>query len=93
MSSEDISLICALRTRTVCGIRSDIGDMYTSDQCPLCKTEPHQDTSAHEMCLTGTHGSEYSVIFSASVEAQRKAMTMYRALLAEREAQLTKMNP
>ena len=32
MSKDDMALLFALRTRTVCGIRNDFGDMYQSDK-------------------------------------------------------------
>ena len=44
MNSKDIELLFALRTKTVRGIRSDFCNMYTSDQRPLCETNPHKDT-------------------------------------------------
>ena len=72
MTIEDIALLFALRTRTVCGIRSDFGDMYASDQCPLCVNSPHKDTiealtKCPSLAHTTTNGTEFEDIFSTSV--------------------------
>ena len=95
MNSEDIALLFALRTRTVRGIRSDFGEMFSSDQCPLCLETPHKDTipallTCPSLCHIKSDGTEYEQIFSASVELQKKSMKHFRALLSERETQLTR---
>ena len=94
MSSEDIALLFALRTRTVRGIRSDFGEMFSSDQCPLCIENPHKDTlkeliKCPSLAQIQSDGTEYEQIFSTSVEVQKKAMKQFRALLTERDIQLT----
>ena len=42
MSQGDISLLFAMRTKTVRNIRSDFGKMCNTDLCPLCQR--HVDT-------------------------------------------------
>ena len=97
MTIEDISLLFALRTRTVRGIRSDFGDMYSSDQCPLCVDSPHKDTiealtKCPSLSNTNLNGSEFEDIFSNSVDKQREATHHFKILLKEREAELTRLD-
>ena len=67
MTIEDISLLFVLRIRTVRGIRSDFGDMYSSDQCPLCVDSPHKDTikaliKCPSLSHTNSNGTEFEDI-------------------------------
>ena len=97
MNSEDIQLLFALRTKTVRGIRSDFGKMYTNDQCPLCELQPHKDTLEELItCPSLKHiirnGAEYQDIFSNSVDKQVQAMKQFKTLIKEREIQLDKQD-
>ena len=86
MTIEDTALLFAFRKRTVWDIRSDIGDMYASELCPLCVTNPHKDTSealikCPSLSHTKTNGTEFEDIFSTSVTKQRKATQQCKILL------------
>ena len=88
MDSDDISLLFALRTKCVRGIRTDFSGMYADTKCPLCLS--HEDSlSALLICEHLKHvarnGFKYSDIFSQIVHHQRMAMLQHRALLQERE--------
>ena len=52
MSREQASLLLALRTRTIRGIRSEFGDMYLDKGCPLpgCREETPSLTSSPAGC-------------------------------------------
>ena len=85
------SLLLALRTRTVRGIRSDYGDMFPDKQCPLpgC-SEP--DSLPHTLAcqvLVGTDRElslvQYGDVFSNSVPVQQQAVARFEELLQTRE--------
>ena len=96
MNSEDIELLFALKTKTMRGIISDFGKMYTSDQCKLCELRPHKDT-IEELIISRSlkhiiwNGAEYQDIFSTSVDKQVKATKQFRTLITEIEIQLAKL--
>ena len=88
MSPDDISLLFAMRTRTVRTIRSDFGNMYGSNMCPLCNQ--HVDTipalmNCQELLAVPRTGAQHQDIFSPSVDIQRGAVLQFRALLQARE--------
>ena len=88
MSKEDISLLFAMRTKTVKGIRSDFGHMYHTDMCPLCTQ--HVDTlpalmECQELLAVPRTGAQFEDILSPSVDIQRAAVLQFRALLQARE--------
>ena len=88
MDADDISLLFALRTKCVRGIRTDFSGMFPNTRCPLCST--HEDSlSALLMCEDLKHiprnGYKYSDVFSCSVQEQRLAMVQHRSLIKERE--------
>ena len=91
MSRKQSSLLMALRTRTVRGIRSDFGELFPSKQCPLpgC-SEP--DSLPHTLACqvlvaTDTEPSlvQYGDVFSNSVPVQQQAVARFEELLQTRE--------
>ena len=91
LTRDQSSLLLALRTRTVRGIRSDYGDMFPNKQCPLpdC-SEP--DTLSHTLACKVLVGSDtepslvrYGDVFSSSVPLQRTAVDRFEELLKTRE--------
>ena len=98
-TQEESSLLLALRTRTVRGVRSDFGKMYPDRNCPLpgC-TEP--DSLPHILvcsALSPVQGEnctvQYSDVFSNSEQLQWAATSLYSQLLAERERLLEPREP
>ena len=88
MSQEDISLLFAMRTKTVRNIRSDFGKMYISDLCPLCHR--HVDTipallECEELQAVPRTGAQHCDIYSPSVDIQRGAVHQFRLLLQARD--------
>ena len=88
MDPDDISLLFALRTKTVRNIRSDFGNMYGSDLCPLCKQ--HVDTipallQCQELLAVPRTGAVHEDIFSPSVDLQKSAVIQFQALLQARD--------
>ena len=88
MSPEDISLLFALRTKSVRNIRADFNKMFNSDLCPLCKR--HVDTipallECEELQAVPRTGAQYCDIFSPSVDIQREAVDQFRSLLQARD--------
>ena len=88
MSQEDISLLFAMRTKSVRTIRSDFRQMYDSDMCPLCGK--HVDTipalmECEELLAVPRTEAQHSDIFSPSVDIQRTAVLQFRALVQARE--------
>ena len=95
-SREQSSLLLAMRTRTVRGIRSDFGDMYASYQCQLCVKRPHKDTiealtKCPSLSHTKTNGTEFADMFSTSVTQQSRVTQQFKIILNKREAQLTRL--
>ena len=89
-SREQSSLLMALRTRTVRGIRTDFGDMYLDKTCPLpgCQETdslPHVLTcrvlqAAVPSVETAGH-VQYGDVFSPCQETQAAAGERFRELL------------
>ena len=92
-NEEMASLLLALRTRTVRGIRSDFGEMFPDKSCPLegCSLP---DSLGHILACTVLNGTarsstvQYSHVFSGDLQLQWEATTHYSQLLEEREALL-----
>ena len=90
-SRTHASLLVALRTRTVRGIRSDFGEMFSSKQCPLqgCREAdslPH--TLACQVLIAAVPESsvvQYGDVFCDIVAVQQKAVTRFALLLEARE--------
>ena len=88
MNPDDISLLFAMRTKTVRNIRSDFGNMFNSNLCPLCGK--HVDTisallECEELLAVPRTGAQFSDIYSPSVDIQRAAVYQFRALLQSRD--------
>ena len=67
MSMDDIYFLFAMRTRTIRGIRSDFGNMYRTNMCPLCNQ--HVDTipalmECQELMAVPRSGAQYQDIYS-----------------------------
>ena len=92
-NEEMASLLLALRTRTVRGIRTDFGEMFPDKSCPLegCSLP---DSLCHILVCTVLTGAarsstaNYSHVFSGDLQLQCEANTHYSQLLEEREALL-----
>ena len=91
MTREQASLMLALRTRTLRGIRTDFGDMYPSKECPLpgCQdvdTIPHLLTCP--VLQAAVLGEEtpvhYEDVFSNSQETQNSAILRFSQLVKAR---------
>ena len=92
-NSSDISLLLALRTRTVRGIRSDFGGLYSDKMCPLqcgyvdtlqnilrCKV-----LLQHHSTKDITRGdSSYDDIFKTDVVKQKQITELYKQLIEVR---------
>ena len=89
-NNESRSLLLALRTRTVRGIRSDFGGIYPDKMCPLgcgdldnlkniltCKVLQQSYTSSD----TTNSDIKYEDIFSNDVGKQKQVTELYRRLL------------
>ena len=91
-SESESNLLLALRTRTVRGIRADFPGMFPSRECPMpgCSEE---DTLPHLLTCTSLllqveeeqHRTNYSDIFSSSLEQQLAVTRRYALLLETRE--------
>ena len=90
LSSDQSSLLLALRTRTYRGIRSDFGEMFPSKDCPLngCL---EADSLPHTLvcrALQGTvldHTVQYGDVFSPCQETQDRALDTATLRLEARE--------
>jgi hypothetical protein len=96
LTRKQSSLLMALRTRTVRGIRTDFGDLFPSKQCPLpgC-LEP--DSLSHTLVCQVLVGADsqhslvqYGDVFSSSVAVQQQAVARFEVLLEIRERLLEK---
>ena len=93
-NSSDISLLLALRTRTVRGIRSDFGGLYSDKMCPLgCgDTDTLQNVLTCKI-LTQQHVTQditqsdvrYADIFSSDIRKQKQVTELYQQLLQIRD--------
>ena len=93
-TSEEASLLLALRTRTVRGIRSDFGQMYPDKQCPMPGCE-EQDSISHTLDCGVIRGELEDVedfagvglvdVFSSKIEEQKKVVGVYGTVLDMRE--------
>ena len=94
---EESSLLLALRTRSVRGVRSDYGEMYPDKTCPLIGClEP--DSLPHILVCSALSSDrdqnvQYTDVFSSSEELQWAATAQYSRLLAERERLLEPRQP
>ena len=85
-NTEDISLLLALRTRTVRGVRNDFGGLYTDKMCPLgcgdldtlqniltCSVLKQHHTSAD----ISTSDIRYEDIFCSDIVKQKQVTELY----------------
>ena len=96
ITNKQASLLFALRTRTIRGIRGDFGQMYPNKQCPLdgCK---HLDTLPGLLTCPALRTSvkdhnnsiRYEDVFSHRLEEQRAAAELFARLLETREELLS----
>ena len=90
-TQKKASLLMALRTRTVRGIRSDFGKMYPNKTCPLdgCTHLDTLDSLLTCPVLSGQVDTsisvEYEDVFSPDLEKQRAVTEVYARLLEIRE--------
>ena len=89
-NNESASLLLALRTRTVRGIRNDFGGLYQDKMCPLgcgaldtlqnilsCNVIQQHHTSQDI-----TEGDiKYEDVFSSDIRKQKQAVELYKQLL------------
>jgi hypothetical protein len=95
-SQKQASLLMAIRTRTVRGIRSDFGGMFPSKKCPLqdCSDE---DTLPNILkcrvlkakcdikMLESLDRVKYIDVFSDCIDKQKEAITTYGQMLETRQ--------
>ena len=99
-SREQSSLLLALRTRTVRGIRTDFGDMYLDKTCPLPGCQETDSLSHVLTCRalqaaglsdqTGGH-VQYGDVFSPCLETQAAAGERFKKLLYIRNIKLNSL--
>ena len=84
MTREQSSLLLAMRTRSVRGIRSDFGDMFLDKLCPL--------ENCHLLACRELQGAvvrspevQFSDAYSMDLERQMAVTELYSQLLAARE--------
>ena len=98
-SREQSSLLLALRTRTVRGIRSDFGEMHVDKTCPLPGCQ-ETDSLSHVLTCRVLQAAgpaietdrpvQYGDVFSPCQETQAAAGEKFRELLTLRN---NKLNP
>ena len=91
MSREQSSLLLALKTRTVRGIRSDFGEMFPDKQCPLQNCQ-ELDSLPHLLACRELQGEvwrspevQFADVSSEDLERQLEVTELYSQLLAVRE--------
>ena len=94
MTKKQASLLFALRTRTVRGIRADFGNMFGSQNCPLDGCS-HMDTLPGLLDCEGLRSRAGSLlentkvqdmdVFSSSLEQQREVVIIFAKLLNLRD--------
>ena len=90
---DDISLLLALRTRTVRGIRSDFGGLYIDKMCPLkCgDMDTLQNVLKCKVLLQQHYSTEitdgdikYEDIFGKEITKQKRITELFKQLLEKR---------
>ena len=91
LTMEKSSLLFALWTRTVRGIRSDYGDMFPCKECPLAGCS-QPDSLPHTLVCKVLLAAvpepsvvQYGDVFADSVAVQEVAATRFALLLEARE--------
>ena len=83
-NKEQASLLLALRTRAVCGVCTDFGDMFVDKRCPLACGD--QNTLENFMkCDKYDIQEERRHIFFVDLEQRKAATTLFSELLEMRE--------
>ena len=90
INKDDIALMFALQTRIVRGIQSDFGEMYQSNQYPICTEDTHKDTipalfTCKSLQVANINKSTYKDLFAPSPDKQVRAMQQFRVLLSARD--------
>ena len=95
MTREQASLMLALRTRTLRGIRSDFGNMYVDKDCPLpgCQEPdsiPHLLTcQALQVAVpAGETVVQYGDVFATCLATQTRATSRFSELVKARTSLL-----
>ena len=90
MTREQSSLMLALRTRTLRGIRTDFGNMFTDKQCPLHDSIAHLLTCSVLQQAVPARPTvvQYGDVFSPCQETQNTAVLMFSQLVKTREGLL-----
>ena len=95
LTADQTSLLLALRTRTVRGIRSDFGEMFPTKQCPLDGCEERDSLPHVQDCLVlrdmvklEVDEVRYQDVFTQDLEKQRAVVVLYGRLLEAREVLL-----
>ena len=92
-NNESRNLLFRLRTRTVSGIRSEYGGLYSDKSCPLgCGDEDTLENILTCKVLLSSHSStqisvgdiKFQDIFSSDILKQKQVTEMYRQLLQTR---------
>ena len=91
MTREQASLMMALRTRTLRGIRTDFGDMFLNKQCPLAGCQ-QLDSISHLLTCSVLKAAvpaedtpiQYGDVFSDSQETQKSAIVRFSQLVEAR---------
>ena len=91
MTREQSSLLLALRTRTVRGIRTDYGDLYLDKGCPLPGC-PEADSLPHTLTCRVLQEAvqepslvQYGDVFSLDTNVQQLAVDRFALLLEARD--------
>ena len=92
LTADQSSLLLAMRTRTVRGVRSDFGEMFASKQCPLFGCE-EQDSLPHfqdcrvlrDVVKMELDEPRYLGVFSSDLDKQIAAVDLYGRLIEARE--------
>ena len=90
LSSDQSSLLLALRTRIVRGIRSNFGEIFPSKDC-LLEGCPEADSLPHTLVCRALQGSvpdhtvQYGDVFSPCPETQDRALDTFTLRLEARE--------
>ena len=87
-TQKKASLLLALRTRTIWGIRSDFGKMYTNQTCPL-EGCTHLDTLASLLTCLVLRSQSRQLLNNNDLERQRAVVEVFDRLLEVREDMLT----
>ena len=80
-NTEDISLLLALRTRTVRGVRNDFGGLYPDKMCPDLDTLQNILTCSvikqhHTSADISTSDIRYEDIFCSDIVKQKQVTTL-----------------